>query len=216
MRPRLINPVRAVLRQLIGDLEFAVVSNNCWGAHVYQALALPYATPFVGLFIPPDSYLRLLGNFDALIRSELSFIATSAIAGLNAMRQRDGLTYPIAMLGGEVELHFLHYSDQAEAAHKWTRRVTRMPAEPARYFFKFDDRESASTEQIAQFCAMPLANKVCFTARAYGVATVLAPAEAGAGHVIDGLSLGQVSRKYFNALRWISSRPRWMPLPSLV
>lgn len=206
----------AILRQLIGSPDFAVVSNNCWGAHIYQALGLSYSTPFVGLFVPPDSYLRLLGNFEMLVRAELAFKPTSAIAGLNAMRARDGLTYPIAMLGGEVELHFLHYANEAEARDKWTRRVARMPADPARYFFKFDDREHASAAQIAEFCAMDLPNKVCFTARPYDVATVLAPAEAGAEHVIDGLSLGQVSRKYFNALRWISIRPRWLALPSLI
>ena len=193
-----------------------MVSNNCWGAHIYQALGLPYCTPFVGLFVPPDSYLRLLANFAVLIRSELRFSPASAIAGLNEMRQRDGLAYPIALLGGEVELHFLHYANEAEARTKWTRRVERMPSDPARYFFKFDDREHASAQQIAQFCAMPLAHKVCFTAGEQGLATIRAPAEAGQAHVIDGLSLGLVSHRYFNALRWISTRPGWMPLPSLI
>ena len=52
-------PRAALLRALAADTRFTVVSNNCWGAHIYQALGVPYATPFVGLFIPPADYLEL-------------------------------------------------------------------------------------------------------------------------------------------------------------
>ncbi len=51
---------RRVLRSLVHDRELTIVSNNCWGAHVCQRLGIPYRTSFVGLFLTPDDYLRLL------------------------------------------------------------------------------------------------------------------------------------------------------------
>jgi uncharacterized protein (DUF1919 family) len=204
------------LRALVGDLDFTIVSNNCWGAHIYQALDLEYATPFVGLFIPPDSYLALLRRFDELMEADLIFTAKSRSASVNAWRDGAGLTYPIALLGGEVEVNFQHYASPEEARDKWRRRAARMTRDPARLFFKFDDREGATAAQIAEFEGLPLANKVCFTASAHEVPTVRAPAEEGQPWVIDGLSLAGVSRRYFNTLRWISSHPRWWPTPSLL
>jgi uncharacterized protein (DUF1919 family) len=51
---------RQLLRMRVHDPEFTIVSNNCWGAHIYQNLGEPYRTPFVGLFLAPECYLRLL------------------------------------------------------------------------------------------------------------------------------------------------------------
>jgi hypothetical protein len=34
--------------------------------------------------------------------------------------------------------------------------------------------------------------------------------------VLDGLALATVSRRSFNALRWVSTLPAWLPLPSLL
>jgi hypothetical protein len=34
--------------------------------------------------------------------------------------------------------------------------------------------------------------------------------------VIDGKALGEISQKHFNALRWLSTAPPWLPLPSLL
>ncbi len=193
-----------------------MVSNNCWGAHVYQALGDPYATPFVGLYIPPADYLELVQNLDALVSAELSFVRASRSSSVNAWRAREGLAYPIALLGGRVEIDFQHYRSEDDARAAWRRRCARVNPDPARRFFKFDDREGATAAHIAAFAALPLANKVCFSARRFPTPTVLAPAAPGEDHVLDGASLAAVSRRAFNTLRWISALPRWLPLPSLI
>lgn len=107
----------------------------------------------------------------------------------------------------------MHYEIVDEAESKWRRQ--RMVKDPGRYFFKFDDRE-ASSEDIERFVALPLKNKVCFTAKPMSVPTVLAPEEPGLGEVIDGARLGRKSKKFFNAMRWLSTRPSYVPLPSLL
>jgi uncharacterized protein (DUF1919 family) len=209
-------PRAALLRTLAADTRFTVVSNNCWGAHVYQALGVPYATPFVGLFIPPADYLELVQNLDALVGAELSFLRESRSASVNEWRAREQLGYPIGLLGGRVEIDFQHYRGEDEARAAWRRRGARINPDPARRFFKFDDREGATDAHIAAFEALAAPNKVCFTARRHETPTVLAPSAPGEDHVLDGVSLAGVSRRAFNTLRWISALPRWLPLPSLV
>ena len=206
----------ALLRSLVGDLGFSIVSNNCWGAHVYRALRIPYLTPFVGLFIPPKSYIHLLKKFPECIHSDLVFTRGSNLRLLNAWRERERLTYPIGLLGHEVEIHFLHYGSTDEARSKWQRRCAQVIVDPTRIFFKFDDRDGASLEDIEAFDRISVRNKVCFTVGNFNVQTIIVPAEPGAGHVLDGVSLARVSRYYFNALRWLSTRPGWLPLPSLL
>lgn len=209
-------PRAALLRALTADTRFTVVSNNCWGAHAYQRLGIPYATPFIGLFIPPADYLELIENLDTLVSAELAFVRESGSASVNEWREREQLTYPIGRLGGRVEIDFQHYHSEDEARSTWARRCRRINPDPARRFFKFDDREGATAAHIAAFAALGLPNKVCFTVRRYETPTILAPAAPGEGHVLDGVSLANVSRRSFNTLRWISALPRWLPLPSLL
>ena len=206
----------APLMRAIAGPPFTIVSNNCWGAHVYQAMGLEYRTPFVGMFIPPKGYLTLLADFDRLMREPLRFVPRSASDSVNAWRDAHGLTFPIGILGDAVEIDFQHYRDEAEVLAKWPARCERMVADPGRRFFKFDDREGAEASDIEAFCALPLANKVCFTARPHAVSTVVAPAAEGGEHVLDGVGLAQVSRRLFNTLKWLSPAPAWAPVPSLL
>lgn len=205
-----------LLRYFVGDTKFTIVSNNCWGAHIYQALGMEYQTPFVGLFIPPKSYLDLLRRFDYFIRSELNFTNVSRVGSVNLWREREELNYPIGLLDGKVEIHFQHYANREEARSKWQRRCQRISPDPARWFFKFDDREGATADDIREFCALPLANKVCFTHRASSLPTIAVPAEPGETQVRDGVALARISRHHFNTLRWVSTRAAQIPLPSLL
>jgi uncharacterized protein (DUF1919 family) len=209
-------PRAALLRALAADTRFTVISNNCWGAHVYQRLGIPYATPFIGLFMPPADYLELIGHFDELVGAELTFVRESHSASVNAWRERERLSYPIGLLGGRAEIDFQHYHSEEEARAAWTRRRRRINPDPTRRFFKFDDREGATPAHIAAFAALELRHKVCFTARRYAPPTILAPAAPGEDHVLDGVSLANITRHRFNTLRWISALPAWLPLPSLV
>ena len=205
-----------LLRYFVGDAKFTIVSNNCWGAHIYQALRMEYQTPFVGLFVPPKSYLDLLRRFDYFIRADLSFTNESRVASVNIWRDREGLNYPIGLLGGQVEVHFQHYTGEEEACSKWQRRCQRISLDPGRWFFKFDDREGATVNDIREFCSLPLANKVCFTRRASSLPTIVIPGEPGDTQVCDGVALSRISHHYFNTLRWVSTRPTQIPLPSLL
>src|SRR5258706_10461524 len=107
--------------------DFCIVSNNCWGAHIYQSLKREYQTPFVGLFLMPDCYLNLLENFQGLIRQPLHFKKISRYETINRSRSDTGQFYPIGELAADVEIHFLHYASEPEALAKWFRRVLKIP-----------------------------------------------------------------------------------------
>ena len=205
-----------LLRWMVGDLDFTVISNNYWGSHIYQALDIACRTPFVGLFIPPKSYLRLLKHFDAFIRADLKFADQSALASINLWREREGLRYPIGLLEKDVELHFVRFADKKDARAEWQQGCQRIVSDPSRRFFKFDDSGGALVDDVEEFCALPLRNKVCFTKVRYRPSTVIVPmvAEDGSLKAFDGTLLADVSRHYFNALRWISSWPKAVSLPS--
>jgi uncharacterized protein (DUF1919 family) len=206
----------AFRRLLVGACDFTIVSNNCWGGHIYRELGIEYRTPFIGLFIPAPCYLRLLRNFDALIGAPLRFIQESAYPDINQMRRERGLSYPIALLGDEVEINFMHYGSAEEAQDKWRYRSLRMAEDRTRYFFKFDDN-CDTRDHIEQFCSLPLANKICFTIKPLDLPKVVqVPVDPQTGRIVDGYILGRISKDYFNTLRWISSRPSYVPLPSLL
>lgn len=205
------------MRFLAGDTKFAIISNNCWGAHVYQKLRIPFASPFIGLFILPNDYIDLCENFFELIGGDLAFIRSSGSPAVNAWRDAAKLTYPIGLLGGRIEINFQHYASDEEAAAKWRRRCARITSSPERLFFKFDDRDGATIEHFRRFAALPNRHRVCFTAKPYaGLETVVVPSAEGEGCVVDGLTLSQMSGNYFNCLRWISTRPAGLPLPSII
>ena len=88
--------------------------------------------------------------------------------------------------------------------------------DPKRRFFKFDDRDGAVAEDFEAFARMPIPNKVCFSASKLNVPTIIVPSEPDGRQALDGVSLARVSRHYFNTLRWLSTRPAWLPLPSLL
>src|SRR6187402_3435763 len=123
---------------------FAIVTNNCWGYELYNSIGREYNTPFIGLFLFPECYVKFLENFDASINGELTFIEQS--------RYYDSPKhYPIGRIAQDIEIHFLHYKSNEEALNKWTRRVERLKkeiAEGTELFLKLCDAENCSQEQM--------------------------------------------------------------------
>ena len=61
----------------IGDKNFVLISNNCWGGEVYQWYKRPYNSPFIGLFLYGPCYDKLLSDFDHYIDQKLKFVKIS-------------------------------------------------------------------------------------------------------------------------------------------
>jgi uncharacterized protein (DUF1919 family) len=204
---------RKVTQARVRRRDFTIVSNNCWGAHIYQSLGEKYRTPFIGVFLAPACYVNLVPRFRWYLDHRIRFIERSRHEYINSLREERRLFYPIGCLGGDIEIQFLHYESEAEASDKWHRRVERMSRDDSRLFFKFCDRDNCSPAQLAAFDATPAAHKVCFVSKplTHLTSAVWVPGSSD-GQVPDGGQLSRISHKYFDAASWVNGfdgRPKW-------
>jgi uncharacterized protein (DUF1919 family) len=136
---------------------------------VYQYFGLKYSSPFVGLFLFSEDYLKLLKNFDAYINAELLFINPEDTKYKNELINGETYgKYPIGILnisGGGVEIHFLHYHTNKEAREKWNRRKARINYD--NLIIKYCDRDLATFNEIKEFSELSFKRKIILTARKY-------------------------------------------------
>lgn len=180
------------------NVPFVIISDNCWGAEIYKEFNQVYNTPFVGLFFHSPCFIRLLENFNHYINQPLQFVSQTKypISPLN---------YPVALLGKDVEIHFLHYKDEAEATAKWTRRLVRMKEnlEWDNCYFKIS-AEGVNQEEINglldSFYKLPYKNKVSFGIYDYQSVNHILIKE---DQLPDGFSLYSISRILFDMKYWL-------------
>lgn len=181
-------------RKKLKNSNFTIVSDNCWGGKVYQELGIPYASPFVGLFIFSPDYLKLLRNFTYYMDCELIFKKSSVHID-NFYNE-----YPIANLG-DIEIHFLHYKSENEAKDKWNRRKSRMHWD--NLFFKMNDNDKCSFELLKEFDKLPIKGKVIFSSKNYSELDHLVFFKHNEHDESVGIDL-KTYRKYFDAVDWLN------------
>jgi len=152
-------------RRKLKYTDFSIISNNCWAATaIYQPFGLKYNTPTVGLFIMDEDYIRMLENLDYYLGSNLRFIVPEKSKYYDKISDngKQEVTYPIALLGEDVEIHFLHYHSQEEAEQKWQRRCKRI--NKRRLLIKMSLRDSGydKDEMANRFIKLDYPNKILF------------------------------------------------------
>ena len=186
----------------IGEKPFVILSNNCWGYELYGAIGREYNTPFIGLFLMPECYLRFLENFDNCISSELTFTH-------NSKYYDQPKPYPIGVLEVGIEIHFLHYTSEKEARDKWGRRMARMKsalASGAEIYCKLCDCEGCTPEHLARFHRLGFAQKISiglqkFSHNQHLHVPFLRNNDGTA--LIDGARLYKKRYSYFDITQWI-------------
>lgn len=139
--------------------NFTIISNDCFGGMAYEELGMRYESPFVGLFVVPEDYVRLLQNLRESVEGPIRFRAESQHERINAWRAETRRRYPVGVIGDGVELHFLHYLDPATAESKWRRRVARIHWHNLRV--KMGWHEHPRIEALLQeFDALPFESKL--------------------------------------------------------
>lgn len=184
--------------------RFSIVSSNCIGTKIYKEACLPYGTPFVGLFIHPPCYLELLRHLEVYLAMPIRFAAGSRYQS----RYPEQIRYPVGILGDGVEIHFVHYRDEAEARAKWERRMRRMNF--GNLFVTFTDRDGCDQRMLEEFDAMPFAHKVCFTAGNHPrlKSAVWLPEYRGGTEVGDLFNEFHVLKRHFDFCAWLNSGGR--------
>lgn len=194
-------------RTRLRSRDFVIISNNCWGFECYKTLNREYNTPFVGLFVYPADYLKLVTKIELVSTVPLHFLSSSK-------HNKNKLDYPVGVIFEDIEIHFLHFNDEDEARKKWTRRLDRMEeslARGAELIFKFCDRDGCTEGDLYSFHSIPAIRehkKVSF-----GVSSLETPnhicvnsslSESGE-QVVDGLQLYNKRYKAFDFAEWVAS-----------
>ena len=147
-------------RKNIKNLNFGIVSNNCWGGEIYKYYDLPFSSPFIGLFMYPGCYLKLLENWTNIDLQNIKI-------GHFSEQTQSTFVYPVGVLEYGIEIHFLHYNSLEEAESKWKRRAKRLKETVPfdRIFVRFCDRDEAAEDHFHRFYNLPFRHKISYSAR---------------------------------------------------
>ena len=161
------------LRELLSNLgtskydnlsSLSIISTNCFAGRIMQDLNLRYNSPTAGLYFFYPDYIEFLQNLRYyLTDARIEFVNVSKYKLGNERYIAQNKSYPIGILGGKVEIHFLHYHSEKEAAEKWYRRASRV---------NFDnllvigmDQNLCSEADIKAFDKLQFKNKIMFSSK---------------------------------------------------
>lgn len=137
--------------------NFSIISNNCWGGAIYQKYGLAYRSPTAGLYLLGHDFVKFVERLDYYLSCKLEFISWEKCSYYEVIK--DNKPYPVARLD-DIEIYFMHYPTEEEAAEKWYRRAKRINYDCI--LFKLSQREGCSKEDVKKFMSLPLRNKICF------------------------------------------------------
>lgn len=166
-RKPLLYPLRETLLNLYsnnkgGLNDISIISTNCFAGRIMQDLGLRYNSPTAGLYFFYPDYIEFLTNLKYyLTDARIEFVKESKYQLGNERYIRQNKSYPIGILGGEVEIHFLHYHSEAEAAEKWHRRASRVNFE--KLIVIGMQQNLCTQDDIVAFDSLPFKNKIMFS-----------------------------------------------------
>jgi len=196
----------------INDSDFTIVSNDNWGREVYKAFGMEEQSPFVGIYIFTDDFINLATNFKHYLKQELTFVPLTGSKYNYAFTGKKGRTYPLALLGKDIELHFIDYTTQDEATEQWQCRVNRINWN--NLFFKLDaSYEEVDPDKIGHFLNMtiPNATRTCFLSALHRKKFKNLPFENAITWIdywnSDPEILFTLSLNAFNLIKWLNGEP---------
>lgn len=131
-----------------------ILSNDCWAGMLYHALYLPFTSPTVNMYVPEDSYCRMISNLDYYLSEPLQLKREGNI--------RKNFC-PIGKIGdgeNEITLEFSHNITFEDGWLLWERRKKRVNYNNLFVKMGFDYNEK-SEEYLKVFDNIPY-KKICF------------------------------------------------------
>ena len=168
-------------RKKLNNIDFTIISNNCWGGMIYESYNLPKESPTVGMFFMAEDYITFLSDLKGYINGRLEFIKPEESRWKDSPQisedKRFG-TYPIGLLSNgqnNIEIFFLHYHSEEEAKAKWVRRCKRINWD--KLLVKFNDQNGCTAKNVHDFMVLPFKNKLFFTSKEW-------PEISGGGYTV--------------------------------
>lgn len=150
-------------KKLINIDEFTVISNNCWGANIYQSYGISYKSPTIGMYIMPNDYIKFIGNLRYYMGLKLDFVKPKESKHYNELSYQSNFgSYPVGKLD-DIELMLLHYTSEEEAYEKWTKRCKRINWD--KIILKFNDQYNCKDKHIRMFDELDHKNKIFFSSK---------------------------------------------------
>ncbi|WP_115461228.1 DUF1919 domain-containing protein [Winogradskyella aurantiaca] len=176
-----------------------IVANNCFGGEIYKRLKQPFNTPFIGLFVYGSDFVKLVGDLENYLSFSLYFVDRSKWTD-------NDIDYPVGLLN-DVEIHFMHYENEAIAGEKWERRVKRLLAYEAKedFIIKFCDRDGGADQDFKSFHELSYEHKISFGTNNYDHKNHIKINKNDNGRVPDGVDLYRICQYYFDLYHWIKT-----------
>ena len=161
-----LEPLGASLRcKRLNNTDFTIISNNCWGGRCYEYFGLQKKSPTVGMYFFAEDYVKLIQNLQYYMSTELKMISAEQSRHADELRRRGQLHIPVGVLGGDIEIVFLHYKDSNLAKQKWDRRVARINWD--NLIIKFSYMNFCEDTHIHQFEKLQGVKKFAFSGKAF-------------------------------------------------
>lgn len=153
----------SVLMKKLDD-DTSIISSNCFAGRVMQDLKMKYNSPTLGLYFMYPDYIEFLSHLKYyLTEAKIEFVEHSKYKLGDERRANWKHWYPIGLLGGKVEIHFLHYHTEEEAAEKWYRRAARVNF--SKLLVIGMEQNRCTSNDIMAFDRLPFEHKWIFSSK---------------------------------------------------
>lgn len=172
--------------------SLSIISSNCFAGRIMQDLNMEYNSPTLGLYFMYPDYIEFLRNLRYyLTEAEIRFVEHSKYPLGDERRARWSHWYPIGLLDGKVEIHFLHYHSEQEAAEKWYRRAARVDFDNLLIIGM--DQNLCTEADVRAFDSLPFERKIMFSRYDFPLASnEYMPEFAGCDSVGDAYRKGHI------------------------
>ena len=148
----------------MGGANCSIISYNCFGGRIINDIGMQYNTPTVGLYFMYPDYIEFLQHLEYYLKeAKIQFVEHSKYPGYDEKRDNWKFKYPIGLLDGKVEIHFLHYHTEEEAAEKWYRRAKRINWDNLLVFGM--EQNLCTDDNIREFDKLPFERKFFFSSK---------------------------------------------------
>lgn len=157
---------------------------------------MQYTSPTLGLYFWAEDYVEFLSHLDHYLHeAKITFVEHSKHKLGDERRAKWKHWYPIGLLDGKVEIQFLHYYTEEEAAEKWYRRADRVNMNDLLVIGM--DQNLCTEKNILTFDKLPFKHKVFFSSRPLkGDSIVFIKEFENDGQVGDPYKKGHLFDKY--------------------
>lgn len=152
-------------RLALNNMNFTIISNNCWGGVIYEYFDIQKNSPTVGMYFFAEEYIRFINNLKYYLNIKMEIVTYDNSRYKDVLIQKNQTACLIGKLD-DVEIVLLHYHSADEAVEKWERRCKRVNYD--NLIFKMSEMNLCTLEHLRAFDEFPAERKILFVSKDYG------------------------------------------------